>query len=149
MTYIRKISLLCFAAIAFTALFSASCSKRDSHSGHKSARTEVTTHEDTSAPEMTDVKTDSRKIIVIDFFATWCGPCRQLSPYFEKWANTYRDNATFDKVDVDRDQMLAEEFEIEALPTVVILSEDSVELQRIVGFDPQGIEQAIRSAIEP
>lgn len=93
------------------------------------------------------VKTAKNNIIVVDFFATWCGPCRQLSPYFEKWANVYRDNAVFEKVDVDQEQMLADEYEIDALPTVIVFSEDSVELQRVIGFDPEGIEAAIQKAI--
>lgn len=130
-----------------------SCSgKEDSDSRHsRDAATKEVATPDTehNVTEMTPVTvaSEKEKLIVIDFFATWCGPCRQLSPFFEKWANTYKDEVRFVKVDVDAEQMTAEEFGIEAMPTVVILAPDSTEITRIVGFRPDEIQQSIESAI--
>lgn len=87
------------------------------------------------------------KIIVIDFYATWCGPCKQLAPYFEKWINTYGKAAEFQKVDIDQEQMMSEEYEITAVPTIVVLTHDGEEIGRVEGNDPEAIENLIKSAI--
>lgn len=89
-----------------------------------------------------------KKIEVVDFSATWCPPCQELAPYFEKWANTYKDYANFEKIDIDQNQMEAEENGIEAIPTVIIRDPEGNEIKRIVGFEPEEMEQAIKTAID-
>ena len=95
---------------------------------------------------VTDSLSDG-KITVIDFYATWCAPCKELAPYFEKWAYSYSRDVNFKKVDIDRDQMMADENEIEAVPTIIIYAPDGREISRTVGFDPAGIESKIKDAI--
>lgn len=63
--------------------------------------------------------------VVIDFFATWCGPCKQIAPYYEQMAETFP-SFTFLKADVDEAQGLAEEFGVQVLPTFVILDRGAV-----------------------
>lgn len=65
--------------------------------------------------------TESDRPVLIDFFATWCGPCKMLSPVIEEIANEYGDKIKVAKVDVDEEPELASAFEIESIPTVIIM----------------------------
>lgn len=56
------------------------------------------------------------KLVVIDFTATWCGPCKMIAPFFEKLSNDYPD-AVFLKVDVDDAQDVAQHCDIKCMPT--------------------------------
>lgn len=140
--------LLAIATISLV-IFSGCSRKQESRSVDSEPRKQaVIPGKDTAAINKEDIPELEGKIIVVDYFATWCAPCRELSPYFERWANTYRDDVDFRKVDVDENQMLAEENDIEAMPTVIVYSPDTIEVARIVGFDPKRIEAAIKKAID-
>jgi len=56
------------------------------------------------------------KLVVVDFFATWCGPCKKISPYMETLSTQY-ENVIFLKVDVDELETVSKEEEISAMPT--------------------------------
>jgi thioredoxin 1 len=77
----------------------------------------------------------SGKIIFVDFFANWCGPCKMLSPIVEELANE-RDDVEFYKVDVDECEQLPAEFGIRSIPTIVIIKDNKV-LKANVGFVPK------------
>ena len=64
------------------------------------------------------------KIVVLDFFATWCGPCKAMAPDMEKMEKKYAGKIEFRKIDVDKEQELAEKYNITAVPTIVVLSPD-------------------------
>ncbi|XP_033839460.1 thioredoxin-like [Periophthalmus magnuspinnatus] len=57
------------------------------------------------------------KLVVVDFTATWCGPCQHIAPVFEKLADQYKDVCVFLKVDVDEATELSEECGIRSMPT--------------------------------
>lgn len=61
-------------------------------------------------------------ILVIDWWATWCGPCRAFAPIYEKASDKYTD-VVFGKVDTDAEQELAMTFEIRSIPTLMIFRE--------------------------
>ena len=71
-------------------------------------------------------------LIVVDFFATWCGPCQMLAPVLEELANA---DDSFDvvKIDIDSDRDLAIQYDIEAVPTL-ILFKNGTEIDRTLGF---------------
>jgi thioredoxin 1 len=76
--------------------------------------------------------------VVIDFFATWCGPCKRIAPFFEKLSESVK-SVSFFKVDVDESQDLVNEFAISAMPTFVFLK-DGKEIKRVEGADMTGLE---------
>ena len=61
------------------------------------------------------------KPAMIDFFATWCGPCKMLGPVMEQLADRYDGKAVVAKVDVDEQQMLAIQYGVMSVPTVLFL----------------------------
>ena len=72
---------------------------------------------------------------VVDFSATWCGPCRMLAPVLEKISDELGDRVKFYNVDVDDDPALAAGFGISSVPTVLLLKNGKVADQSI-GFRP-------------
>ncbi|XP_023229893.1 thioredoxin-2-like [Centruroides sculpturatus] len=61
------------------------------------------------------------KLVVIDFFATWCGPCKQIAPFIEKLEQENTDKVVFLKVDVDDNEELAQDFNVNCMPTFIFL----------------------------
>jgi thioredoxin 1 len=80
-----------------------------------------------------------------DFYADWCGPCKTQDPILEELAEAYEE-ITFEKVDVDEKQDVANEYSVRSLPTVVVENEDGV-VQRFVGVTQRDrIEAALKEA---
>lgn len=71
--------------------------------------------------------------VVIDFFATWCGPCKMIAPKYEQLAETFS-TTTFLKVDCDQSSDLAEAFGVQSLPTFVFLKSGK-SVARVEGAD--------------
>lgn len=74
--------------------------------------------------------------VLLDFWATWCGPCRMLSPIIEEIANDFDGKVKVGKVNVDEEQELALTFEIASIPTVIVIKDGRV-INRAVGFMPK------------
>lgn len=77
----------------------------------------------------------SGKPAVIDFFATWCGPCKMLAPTMEALAEQYADKAVVAKVDVDQQRELAIRYGIDSVPTVLIVKDGKIAARK-VGYLP-------------
>jgi putative thioredoxin len=69
------------------------------------------------------VERSRRTPVLIDFWATWCGPCKTLGPVLEKLAREFAGSFTLAKIDIDRNQELAEVFQIQSVPTVLLLKD--------------------------
>ncbi len=76
------------------------------------------------------VKSD--KPVLVDFWASWCGPCRMVSPIIDQLAEEYEGKITVGKVNVDDEGTLAAEFAIVSIPTVIIFK-DGKEVKKLVG----------------
>ena len=77
---------------------------------------------------------DSGKIVLIDFFATWCGPCKAMTPVMEEMEKKYGDRIEFKRVDVDQEPELAQKYNVQAIPTLVFLSADDEVIDIIQGY---------------
>lgn len=73
-------------------------------------------------------------VTVVDFFATWCMPCKMLSPIIEDLARDNYGKAIVAKVDIDLSESLAVRFSVESVPTIIIFK-DGAEVERIIGFN--------------
>ena len=79
-----------------------------------------------------DAAVDAAPMAMVDFWASWCGPCRMLGPVIESLAEQYEGKALVGKVNVDENPELAARFGIELIPTVVFLK-NGREFQRTTG----------------
>lgn len=84
--------------------------------------------------------------VVIDFFATWCGPCKHIAPKFEELSKLFP-SVAFLKVDVDEAQDLTNSFDIRAMPTFVFLRDGHI-VKRIEGADLKGIGATLESLVQ-
>jgi thioredoxin 1 len=77
---------------------------------------------------------DSSKdtLVVVDFWATWCGPCRAMAPHLESIATELGDKVRVVKVDVDRNQKVAVTYGIQSLPTLLVFKDGQV-VDKLVG----------------
>ena len=75
------------------------------------------------------------KLMMVDFWAEWCGPCQMLGPVIEKLAENYEGKAVVGKVNTDEEQELAMSFQISGIPTVIFFK-DGKEIDRLVGVMP-------------
>lgn len=78
---------------------------------------------------------EEKKVALVDFWATWCGPCRMVGPVIEQLAEEYDGKVNVGKVDVDAEGGLAQQFGVMSIPTVVLF-ENGKEVERRVGAMP-------------
>ena len=83
-------------------------------------------------------ETEARKspLAVVDFSATWCGPCRMLAPVLEDISEKYADKVSFYSVDVDESPELAMQYRVSSVPCLVLLKDGEFADQSI-GFRPE------------
>ena len=81
-------------------------------------------------------------VVVVDFYSTWCGPCKKLAPVLDKISNDMNGKVTFAKVDTGQ-TTIGKQLGVSSLPTVIIYK-DGKEVNRFVGFKDEG---SIRSLL--
>lgn len=76
---------------------------------------------------------NSEKLVVVDFYADWCGPCKMLAPIMSQLNEEYGDKIKIVKVNVDQEQSLAMSFQVMSIPTVLFFKNGDIQ-EKIVGF---------------
>ena len=85
--------------------------------------------------------------VLVDFWATWCGPCRMIAPIVQELSSEYEGRAKVGKLDVDAAQKTAAEFGIRSIPTLLIFKEGKV-ADQIIGAVPKGqITEKLEAAL--
>ncbi|KAL5725050.1 hypothetical protein ACHQM5_008237 [Ranunculus cassubicifolius] len=84
---------------------------------------------------------DSSNLTVIDFTATWCGPCRIIAPVFAKFSNTFP-HVSFVKIDVDELADVAKEFQVQAMPTFLLIK-NGKPVDKVVGAKKDELQRKI------
>jgi thioredoxin 1 len=92
-------------------------------------------------------KVTSNDIVIIDFWAPWCGPCKQFGPIFEKVAGEYPD-ILFGKVNTEEEQAIAGHFQIQSIPTTIILRDNIAIFQQPGLLPEEGLKDVIRQVQE-
>ncbi len=93
-----------------------------------------------------DVISNSKPVIV-DFWASWCGPCQFMLPIFDKLARVYGDKMVFARLNVDENQAVAARYDVYAIPTFIVFK-DGRPIDRAVGAVGElGLEKLIRKNV--
>lgn len=81
---------------------------------------------------------NAKGTVLVDFWATWCGPCKMLGPVIEELAKEFDGKAVIGKVNIDDEQELAVKYGIMSIPTVVVFK-DGKEVNRLVGLQSKQV----------
>ncbi len=119
-----------FSAAAFVVLILAGC-------GNPAAMNQSTASvKHIAQSEFENEVTRSTNAIVADFYATWCGPCRTLSPMLDRLAGPLTDKIKFVKINVDESPGIAQNFSVQGIPTLIFFKDGKV-ADRITGLMPE------------
>lgn len=97
-----------------------------------------------NSSEFKDEVLNSNDVVLIDFFAEWCGPCKMLAPIVEELSKEMAGKAKVFKVDVDKSGDIAQKYGIMGVPTVIIFKNGTA-VDKMVGFQPK---EVLKSKVE-
>ena len=108
---------------------------------------------DQAAPETIDLTEQNldealsanHGLVMVDFWAEWCGPCRAIAPLLEELAEASEGRVTLMKVNIDENPGLAARYNIRSIPTILFVKNGQV-VDRVVGAAPKAVLQAIVTA---
>lgn len=84
------------------------------------------------------------KLVVVDFYATWCGPCKMIEPFLKQQSEIFKDEVVFLKVDVDENEEIASQYEISCMPTFLFIKKRE-KVDEISGANKEMIQQMLET----
>lgn len=90
----------------------------------------------------------SEKPVLVDFWAEWCGPCRQVAPILDKLAREFSDEIRIAKIDTDANQELAQSFQIMSIPTIMVFKDGQLVFSQPGAFPEGAFRDLIQQVIE-
>jgi thioredoxin 1 len=121
-------------------------SPKKTRSSRKTAKsTSTVARIDATSFEKEVLNTSTSQTVVVDFFAPWCGACNQMDSILKETANAHK-KTKFVKIDIDKAEKLADTYNIEYLPTI-ILFKDGKEVVRVTGNNQKKLQEAINRNI--
>ena len=85
--------------------------------------------------------------VLVDFWATWCGPCRAIAPVLEQMAGDYAGRLSICKVDVDHNQAIAGQFGVRNIPTLLLFKGGEVVGQRVGALNRKALDEFVATAM--
>ena len=132
-----KLMLAVIAAVVFVA-----CS---GNAKKEQAAEEVAVVEDV---QVSDTVAVGAKPKVIDLYATWCGPCKMIAPILEELEKEYAGKVVFEKVDIDENRAIAEQYQVEAIPTLIFMKPDGTYEKKVGFMEKDAIKAEIAKLLE-
>ena len=78
----------------------------------------------------------SKGVVLVDFFANWCGPCKMIAPVLEQIAEEYKGKVKIGKVNVDEEMELAQQYKVVSIPMLLVMHNGKI-VQKSVGVQPK------------
>ncbi len=85
------------------------------------------------------------KPVVVDFWATWCAPCRHIAPLVDELATSYAGKVKVGKLDVDGNQAVASRYGVRSIPTILLFKEGKV-VEQVIGANPAEVKRLMEKA---
>lgn len=126
---IKSINLILLTAVIVTGIIVIGCRT----SGNATGADDENVTKITTAEQFDEVVIKSSKPVLVDFFATWCGPCKRLAPIIHELAKEYEGRVVFAKVDIDKVQELAMRYKVSSIPDVRIFNKGK-EIKKLIGL---------------
>jgi len=90
---------------------------------------------------------NDEKPVLIDFHAEWCGPCKMMAPELKRFAQSNKDNVRVLKVDIDKNQPAAGQYNIQGVPTLILFKKGKILWRQSGDMNAQQITEAVKSRI--
>ena len=133
-----RIALLCLGVV----FWSVSCEKSDLHENSKTNPSETITVIEGEAHFNGILETSKNRLLLFEFYADWCAPCRILEPILEELAEKHKDDLSVYKIDYDDNRELSKLFNVQGLPFVAFVK-DKVIIHSMLGLYPKKAYQEV------